>query len=96
VIVLFRVLSAAPYWGVAAFGTLTKSQGLAIERYQWRLMPVVWMIFVAIALRLAFVNHRSSEHGPQRIWRQAAWMAGSMACAVVIFAGAVLYFASSR
>jgi hypothetical protein len=93
VIVLFRVLSAAPYWGVAAFGTLTRSQGLSIERYQWRLMPVVWLIFFAIALRLAFVNHRSSEHGPQRIWRQAAWMAGSMACAVVIFAGVVAYIA---
>ena len=93
VIVLFRVLSAAPYWGVTAFGTLTRSRVLSIERYQWRLMPVVWVIFIAIALRLAFVNHRSSEHSPLRIWRQAAWMAGSTACAVVIFAGVVAYIA---
>ena len=93
VIVLFRVLSAAPYWGFAAFGTLTRSQGLSIERYQWRLMPVVWVIFVAVALHLAFVNHRSSERGPLRIRRQAAWIAGSMALGVVVFAGAVSYLA---
>ena len=93
VIVLFRVLTSAPYWGLNAFGKLTRSGALSIERYEARLMPVVWVVFVAVALRLAFVNHRSSERGTLRIWRQAAWMAGSMACLVVIFAGAVLYFA---
>ena len=92
-IVLLRVLPAAPYWSATAFGTLTRSQGLSIERNQWRLMPVVWMIFIVIALRLAFVNHRSSERGSARVWRQVAWIAGSMALGVVVFAGAVSYLA---
>ena len=96
VIVLFHVLTSAPYWGLNAFGKLTRSGALSIERYEARLMPVVWVVFVAVALRLAFLNHRSSERGATRVWRQLIWTFGAIACGVVIFSGAVLFFASSH
>jgi hypothetical protein len=50
-------------------------------------------VFVVLVLRFGLVNHRSSERGIARIWRQAIWLSGSMALAAVIIAGAISYFA---
>lgn len=68
--------------------------GPAIQFYAPPMLGLA-TVFVVLVLRFGLVNHRSSERGAARIWRQVIWMAGSLALGVVIFAGAVSYFAGS-
>jgi hypothetical protein len=46
---------------------------------------------IALVLRLAFVNHRSSDRGARRPVAQAAIVAGAMTCAAaLVFVSGVL------
>jgi hypothetical protein len=55
------------------------------------LLVVLLIVFyagvLALLLRFAMVNHRSTERGAKRVWTQLSWMAGSLMVGALLWTG---------
>lgn len=81
--VLLQVIGVAVLSVAQMAGIGSGHNDLLVALGPWA-ASVVGLLLVAMLLRFALANHRSSERAPSRLWRQILWMSGSVAVAMLV------------